>query len=257
MAWTGVLDISVVTESGQMEAQSGVGHWTGVVVSVLPIDAEGDPVEISPSELVERVELIDYVDESELNREGSSGWCYQVTSRPFEVLGEGGPAGPGIKDGSTVQVKFDVSCRTSPAPIRRKSIGIRVRTDEGVKVSSQNGGDGFFNRVVIDVEGTDKPIEVGNWLIRQGKQGSLVMSLGGTSFTFAADGRIESDGNEFIREQDSVHIRHVQRAGSSLSATTRGASGKPDGNIWNAWTYWRELEPDSESEVNFQKRKTT
>lgn len=140
MTWTSVSTLSVVTESDLDRGEIEVGHWIGVVVSIQPTDDQGNPVTIDPKTLVKNTKLIDYVDESPLNRNGESGWCYKETSRSFAILGGSQPGGlQTMVDGVPV-VKFDVTCHSYPADPTTKSIGIEVQTEQDPVYSSQKPG---------------------------------------------------------------------------------------------------------------------
>jgi hypothetical protein len=140
MTWTSVSTLSVVTESGQQQGEIELGHWIGLVVLIQPTNEHGDPVTIDHETLVKNTWLIDYVDESRLNWNGTSGWCYKEASRPFAILGGSQPGGLQTTVDGVPVVKFDVTCYSNPPKPRTKSIGVQVQTSSGNTIKSSQSG---------------------------------------------------------------------------------------------------------------------
>ncbi|MFJ9158030.1 hypothetical protein ACIRPS_14665 [Streptomyces griseoviridis] len=148
--WTSVSKLSVTIETGEQKCTiyGNSLNMIGVVVSVQPTDDNGDPVQVDSSTLLDNTWLIDYVDGSTLNWYGSSEWSYTDSPNEFHTIPGGSRAAEVVAaDDGTPQVKFYVYC-SAAARLRTKSIGVRVRTASGERISSSQNGD-FHSSVVL------------------------------------------------------------------------------------------------------------
>ncbi|MGW3230858.1 hypothetical protein [Kitasatospora sp. NPDC001095] len=137
MTWTSVSKLTIVTCSGKSEGEIEVSHPIGVVVSVQARDGNNKEITVDSAVLIERTKLIDYVTESELHRDGESGWCYWADPGICERSGLGRSAGFQAAEGAGAQVvEFGVTCGTYPPEPPTKSIGIEIRTDSGAVIKS-------------------------------------------------------------------------------------------------------------------------
>ncbi|MEV6978546.1 hypothetical protein [Kitasatospora sp. NPDC093806] len=146
--WMSVSKLSIILVSGDDTCDIYANGWNriGVMISVAPTDDDGEPVEVDPSHLLNRLWLIDYVTESTLNWKGSSGWCYTDRENEFTAIPglSGERAEVSFEDG-TQRVTFYVYCAPGVSP---QSIGVQVRTDTNDVIKSSYNGD-FHEKVKL------------------------------------------------------------------------------------------------------------
>ncbi|MGW2545159.1 hypothetical protein ACWC5I_30850 [Kitasatospora sp. NPDC001574] len=139
--WTSVSKLSIILVSGDetCDIYANGRNRIGVMISIAPTDGDGDPVEVDSAHLLDRLWLIDYVTESTLNWNGTSGWCYTDTTNAFTATPglSGERAEASFDDDGTQLVTFYVYCAPEVSP---KSIGVHVKTDSDHLIKSSLNG---------------------------------------------------------------------------------------------------------------------
>lgn len=149
--WTSVSKLSIIIASGDetCDIYANGKNQIPVVISVAPTDENGDPIDIGRGHVDDRLKLIDYITESELDYGGDSGWCYTESENSFSAIPgrSGGRAEVSFDDDGTYLITYYVYCSPGVSP---KSIGIQITTDSGSVIKSSMNGTTYHSKIKLN-----------------------------------------------------------------------------------------------------------